>query len=105
MTRVRSLILFCLAGMTITGCQGYGRVHSNPYSPWPYVDYRLSDTCDVMISIYNVEGELVDTLAFNGQPPGRYEHPLDTVRLTDRIYFCKLEACDSVTTRKVVLAK
>ena len=53
------------------------------------------------ISVYNIYGERVKTLADNTVTPGYYSIKISRDNLSDGIYFCRLEADNSVIVKKI----
>ena len=73
------------------------------------ISYSLADTCHVTIVLYNVEGQVMDTLVNERQAPG--EHSYDVTKAEDfasfvpGVYFYHLTACKETVTKKLVLVK
>lgn len=79
--------------------------YPNPFSPTTEFDFYASDSCNVVITIKNVAGEIVDTLKRRVDSAGIYSQPWDATGLPSGIYFYKIEDCDTVFESKMVLLK
>lgn len=79
--------------------------YPNPFSPRNEIQYHLMDTCDVAISIYNIDGDLVDTLFIGDQSPGHYVRGWDVSDLPSGVYFYKIEACGDSLIKKAMLLR
>ncbi len=89
--------------------------YPNPSNPETWMPYQLAKPADVTISIYNVKGQLVRTLALGHQPAGVYrtrsraahwdgENALGE-RVASGLYFYTLKAGDFTATRKMLIRK
>ncbi|NUO82354.1 T9SS type A sorting domain-containing protein, partial [candidate division KSB1 bacterium] len=59
----------------------------------------------VKLAIYNVRGELVQTLLQRELAAGEHAIPFDGRGFASGMYFYRLETKDFVTTRKMILEK
>ncbi len=48
------------------------RNYPNPFNPETWIPYQLASEANVVIRIYNVDGQLVRTLNLGEQPAGSY---------------------------------
>ena len=48
--------------------------YPNPFNPETWIPYQLSESANVSISIYAVDGTMVRTLALGHQPIGVYQN-------------------------------
>jgi hypothetical protein len=124
-TSVPGRVLVCLlvlGGITFLSCSHHKRALEevprnkldqdapNPFSPPTNgISYSTSDTCHVTLVLFNVAGQVVDTLVYETQPPGDHLYLLDSnthvTALPGGVYFYKLEACGQTATKKLVLLK
>ncbi len=89
--------------------------YPNPFNPETWIPYELVKDADVTIEIYNVNGQLVQTLDIGNQPRGRYISKEKSVhwdgrnnygeRVASSVFFYVLRAGDFVATRKMVIMK
>jgi hypothetical protein len=80
----------------------------NPFNPSTKITFDLPGAAHVTLSVYNVKGELVATIADEPMTPGRKEVYWNAKdgkgrALSSGIYFYRLRAGDFVQTRKMVL--
>jgi len=84
--------------------------YPNPFNPVTRLTYTLPQAGPVRMEIFNVAGQKVRTLVDRVEPAGR--HILtwsgrndDGVEVSSGIYFCRFQAGDLRTVRKMVLLK
>lgn len=82
----------------------------NPFNPITSIHYQLSMDGDINLSIYNVYGQLVRTLAQGEQVAGRHVVEWDGLDETDHkassgVYLYRLQAGAQMQTRKLMLMK
>ena len=82
----------------------------NPFNPTTNIRFNLPQAMHVMLSVYNVEGELVSTILDQPMNDGWNEvswSARDTRgrAISSGIYFYRLVAGDFVQTRKMVLLR
>ena len=98
--------------------------YPNPFNPETWIPYQLSQEAEVIIRIYNINGQLVRTLYFGRKPAGNYLSKNRAAYWNGRnqageksatgAYFYTLKACpvsngagagDFTTTRRMLLVK
>ena len=79
--------------------------YPNPFNPTTTIPYVLPETSDVRLDIYNVSGQLVQTLVNEQQPEGRYEQQFNASQLASGMYFYRLIVNDFVNTKRLLLIK
>jgi hypothetical protein len=84
--------------------------YPNPFNPCTRIGFDLPRPAHVCLAVYNVKGELVATLVDQLMPAGRNEVDWSAKSnrgdpLASGIYFCRLETCDFVQTKKMVLLR
>jgi hypothetical protein len=77
----------------------------NPFNPTTSIRYGLPRAAKVILRIYNLRGELVQTLANGEQSAGYHEITFDATGLASGIYFYRFEAGEFTTTGKMILAR
>jgi hypothetical protein len=84
--------------------------HPNPFNPSTTISYRLEREAGVTLSVYDVAGRLVVTLAVGTKPAGVHHDAWDGRDRGGRpvasgTYFYRLTAGNQALTRKAVLLK
>ena len=79
--------------------------YPNPFNPITVIGYQLKDDCDISIDIYNVNGQLVETLIDKHQELGYYDIQWNADGYASGVYFVKLQAGEFTETQKLVLLK
>jgi len=79
--------------------------YPNPFNPTTEIRYALPRDCQVRLTIYNIIGRKVATLAEGKQKAGYKTARWDASPFSSGIYFYLLQAGDFVQTRKMILLK
>ena len=89
--------------------------YPNPFNPETWIPYQLSESTDVTVSIYAVDGKLVRTLALGHQAAGIYQSKSRAAYWDGRnafgepvasgLYFYTFTAGDFTATRKMLIRK
>ena len=89
--------------------------YPNPFNPETWIPYQLSESGNVTVSIYSVNGALVRTLALGHQAAGTYRSRNRAAywdgrnefgeRVASGLYFYTLTAGDFTATRKMLIRK
>jgi hypothetical protein len=79
--------------------------YPNPFNPTTAIQYQLSASVLVELSVFDILGREVDILVSAVQPPGVYTVYWDAAGQTSGVYFYRLKAGDRVITRKALLLK
>jgi len=80
--------------------------YPNPFNPATNIEYQISKTSQVDLSIYNILGQKVATLVNKGQPAGKYNVEWDATNVASGIYLYRIEtSTDFVQIRKLVVLK
>lgn len=82
--------------------------YPNPFNPETIIEYELPKTCEVTIKIYNISGQLVNTLVNQKQRAGYYSALWNakddkTRQVVTGLYFYTLQANDFVQMKKMLL--
>ncbi len=85
--------------LTFTLAQNY----PNPFNPQTTIDYTVSTTSHIRLSVYNVLGHEVAVLVSDVQQPGSYSTTFDASELSSGVYLYRLHMSDQVLTRKMML--
>ena len=84
--------------------------YPNPFNPSTVINYQLSMNSQVNLSIYNLAGQLVRTLAQGQQSAGTHSLVWDATddagrRVPSGVYVYRLRAGDFESARKLLLLK
>ena len=79
--------------------------YPNPFNPVTTVNYSLSITGFVNLSIYNIRGELVSTVVNEFQKPGEYRTNWNADNSASGIYFYRLKIGGASISKKMLLLK
>ena len=89
--------------------------YPNPFNPETWIPYQLSESADVALRIYAVNGSLVRTLALGQMPAGVYQSRSRAAYWDGRndvgepvasgVYFYTLTVDDFTATRKMLIRK
>jgi hypothetical protein len=82
-----------------------GQNYPNPFNPVTTINYQLSMTNDVALSVYNLLGQKVATLVNERQPAGSYQVDWDAADFPSGIYYYRLQAAGFNQTRRMILIK
>ncbi|MCF7740781.1 MAG: T9SS type A sorting domain-containing protein, partial [Candidatus Marinimicrobia bacterium] len=66
-------------------------VYPNPFNPVAHIRFDIPEEAHVKVTIYNINGELVDHLADKSMQPGRIEMEWQARNLSSGIYFAILQ--------------
>jgi hypothetical protein len=88
----------------LSGC------HPNPFNPETNISYQLNSTEPVTLDIYNIRGQLVNTLVNDIQEAGKYKvvwrgHDQYGKPVASGIFFYRLQTPGFSQTRKMLLLK
>ncbi len=89
--------------------------YPNPFNPETWIPYRLADSADVTLTIYDTKGVLVRQFDLGYQPAGYYTNRAKAAYWDDRndscesvasgVYFYQLRADDYTALRRMVILK
>jgi hypothetical protein len=89
-----------------TGKSGFKfNVTPNPVAERAELSYELSSDANVKIALFDVKGQLVQTIADEKQSKGGHKQSLDRSDLSAGNYLVKLMVNGSVETKKIVITK
>lgn len=79
--------------------------YPNPFNPVTNINFELPSAGHVNLSVYNLLGEEVKTLANRVMEAGMHSLKFDATELNSGIYFYKLESGGHTKIRKMVIVK
>ncbi|MEX2602828.1 MAG: T9SS type A sorting domain-containing protein [Gracilimonas sp.] len=79
--------------------------YPNPFNPSTNIPFELNQASRVELSIYNMLGQKVSTLANDAYPAGSHTLTWNASGFASGVYFYRLEAGGVVQTRKLMLLK
>ena len=79
--------------------------YPNPFNPTTTIKYSIPKTYNVLIKVFDVLGNEIETLINEEKPVGTYELNWNAANLPSGVYFYRLQAGDFVQTRKMILLK
>lgn len=77
----------------------------NPFKKTSTIAYRVEKSQPVTLTVWDVSGKRIATLADGVQDPGYYEHTLNAGDLPSGTYFARLETPQGVQSHQMVLLK
>jgi hypothetical protein len=79
--------------------------YPNPFNPATRIDYEIKAPGVVSLKIFNILGQLVQTLTDEKQEAGKHFVIFDASRLSSGIYFYRINAGNFVATKKMMFLK
>jgi hypothetical protein len=80
-------------------------VYPNPFNNIVQIEYTLPCAAHVQLSVFDIEGRLVQNLVNSHHEAGQYSAAWQAQSISAGVYFLRLEAGSLVQTRKVTLLK
>ncbi len=79
--------------------------YPNPFNPQTTISYALPKSSKASLKIYNIKGQLVETLVNEFQQAGNYSVVWNAEDISSGIYFYRITAGDFKDTKKCVILK
>jgi hypothetical protein len=79
--------------------------YPNPFNPSTMISYGIPQESNVTVKVFNVLGQEVATLFAGHQIAGTHSVTFDASKLSSGVYLYRVEAGNSVATKKMVLMK
>ncbi|MDH3267924.1 MAG: YCF48-related protein [Ignavibacteria bacterium] len=79
--------------------------YPNPFNPSTTIKYSIPQSSNVVIKVFDVLGNEIETLVNEEKPVGTYELTWNAPNLPSGVYFYQLRAGSFVETKKMVLIK
>ena len=84
---------------------GISNAYPNPFNPVTRFSYSILEDGLVKISIYDINGRMVDALVNDWKSPGTYPAVWDAQDLSSGVYIIKMWANEFMATQKIILIK
>ena len=79
--------------------------YPNPFNPGTTIKFSVPNQTKLKINLYNVLGELVQTIAEGLYEPGFYQTELNAQNLPSGIYIYRMESGESLQSKKMILLR
>ncbi|MCH8568509.1 MAG: T9SS type A sorting domain-containing protein [Balneolales bacterium] len=79
--------------------------YPNPFNPTTVLTYSLPESGSVLLQVYNMQGQLVQTLVNEHNNAGRHEVSFDAGSLASGLYIYRLQTGNEIQSRKMMLVK
>ena len=93
------------AASTANACFNLETAYPNPFNPSTSIDYSLTETQDVELSIFNMKGELQETLFSGEKTAGQYSQTWNAGNVQSGVYILRARFGNTIQTQKLVLVK
>ena len=79
--------------------------YPNPFNPVTHIAFTLARRGHTTLTIYNIRGQVVETLVDQELAAGKHHFSFEAVRYTSGVYFYMLKSGDHVEVKKMMLLK
>lgn len=79
--------------------------YPNPFNSITTINYKLPKPSKVILNVYNITGQLVETLVADRQNSGCHSVIWDASTVSSGIYFYRIQAVEFQEVRKMILLK
>lgn len=79
--------------------------YPNPFNPNTNIVFSISKPTFVSLKIYNITGQIVQTLVNSGLNAGEYKFNFNGTNLSSGIYLVRLETSEGALSKKIALIK
>jgi len=91
--------------MSIPSVVTLSSAYPNPFNPSTQVSFSIPEDMDVSLTVYDMQGRIVETLVSGFSNKGTYDVQWDASNTSSGIYMITLETSSEAKTTKVVLVK
>lgn len=77
----------------------------NPFNPSATIEYSISESGNVKLTVFNSLGEKVTALVNNFEEAGKHKVKFDATELSSGIYYYRIDARDRTAAKKMILIK
>ena len=82
-----------------------GRAYPNPFNPSTEISLSIERRADITLSVLNISGQVISTLASGSYDSGDYSFRWDASNFSSGIYLIQIASGSYVETQKVTLVK
>ena len=82
-----------------------GAAYPNPFNPTTSLQLQVGNAGHVTMNVYNVMGQVVETLVNNTMDAGNYNITWDATNFSSGMYVVKAETVNGMASQKVMLIK
>ena len=79
--------------------------YPNPFNPSTNITVDIPSSAYVILEVYNINGQKINTLVNGQKQPGIYTYRFDGSRLASGVYFVRMAAGNYVKSVQIVLLK
>jgi len=79
--------------------------YPNPFNPSTIINYAIPRTSQVIIKLYDIIGNEIETLVNGVKQPGSYQINFEGSKLPSGVYFYKMTANNYISIKKLILLK
>jgi hypothetical protein len=79
--------------------------YPNPFNPSTKIKYSIPQSSKVVIKVFDILGNEIETLVNEEKPAGTYEITWYADQLPSGVYFYKMQANDFINSKKMILIK
>ena len=91
--------------IAIPGDFHLGKPYPNPFNPVATIAYDVPFGCEVELSVYDLQGRLVEKLMIGYMEAGYYEIQWNAGTAASGVYFLRLVTPEQAITQKMILMK
>ena len=79
--------------------------YPNPFNPSTNLSYTIAEAGNIALSVYDINGRLVESLVDSYQEAGNYNAVWNASFVSSGVYFVRLSTSSDILTQKVMLIK
>ncbi|GAB4293994.1 MAG: hypothetical protein Kow0098_15270 [Ignavibacteriaceae bacterium] len=79
--------------------------YPNPFNPSTKIGYKISESAQILLKIYDMLGREVATLVNEEKPAGEYQIEFDASGLSSGVYYFRLQTENYFETKKMILLR
>ncbi len=79
--------------------------YPDPFNSVTTIEYSIPKESDVILTVYNLGGQVVDVLVNQTMEPGYYSVKFDASKLSSGVYFYKIQAGSFSATKKCTIVR
>jgi len=91
--------------LIVQGEYRISNVYPNPFNPTTTITYQVPHFASISIDVYNLNGQLIESLYKGYKKPGEYAINWNAGNVTSGVYLIKLASGSFIETQRVMLVK